>query len=95
MQSTASYIITILLTLLFSSPSLSHWKGNERDRLLDDKYTYHIQKTKTPIKLDGELSEDIWKNVQEAKNFYLNRPYDSSFAGRFVMSLEAFIRFRL
>jgi hypothetical protein len=46
----------------------------------DEKYVYHIQKTKTPIKLDGELSEDIWKNVQQAKDFYLNRPYDSSFA---------------
>ncbi|CAH0996562.1 hypothetical protein EMA8858_02694 [Emticicia aquatica] len=46
----------------------------------DDKYSIHIKKTKTPIKLDGLLDEDSWKSADLAKNFFLNRPYDSSFA---------------
>lgn len=46
----------------------------------EDKYTIHIKKSTTPIKLDGLLDEDSWKTADIAKNFFLNRPYDSSFA---------------
>lgn len=46
----------------------------------EDKYTIHIKKSNTPIKLDGLLDEDSWKAADVAKNFFLNRPYDSSFA---------------
>lgn len=46
----------------------------------EDKYTIHIKKSNTPIKLDGLLDEDSWKAADIAKNFFLNRPYDSSFA---------------
>lgn len=46
----------------------------------DEKYNIHIKKTKTPIKLDGILDEDAWKTADIAKDFFLNRPYDSSFA---------------
>lgn len=46
----------------------------------DDKYNIHIKKSTTPIKLDGLLDEDSWKTAEVAKNFFLNRPYDSSFA---------------
>jgi hypothetical protein len=46
----------------------------------DDKYNIRIKKTKSPIKLDGLLEEDSWKTADIAKNFFLNRPYDSSFA---------------
>jgi hypothetical protein len=46
----------------------------------DDKYNLHIKKTKTPMKLDGLLDEDAWKSADIAKDFFLSRPYDSSFA---------------
>lgn len=46
----------------------------------EDKYNIHIKKSSTPIKLDGLLDEDSWKAADVAKNFFLNRPYDSSFA---------------
>jgi hypothetical protein len=46
----------------------------------EEKYNLHVKKTKTPIKLDGLLDEDSWKTADIAKNFFLNRPYDSSFA---------------
>jgi hypothetical protein len=46
----------------------------------DNKYNIHIKKAKTPIKLDGLLDEDSWKTADIAKDFFLNRPYDSSFA---------------
>ncbi|WP_435357297.1 DUF5916 domain-containing protein [Emticicia sp. SJ17W-69] len=46
----------------------------------EDKYSIHIKKSKTPIKLDGLLDEDTWKSADVAKDFFLNRPYDSSFA---------------
>lgn len=46
----------------------------------DEKYSIHIKKTKTPIKLDGILDEDTWKSADIAKDFFLNRPFDSSFA---------------
>lgn len=46
----------------------------------EDKYSIHIKKSKTPIKLDGLLDEDAWKSADMAKDFFLNRPYDSSFA---------------
>lgn len=44
------------------------------------KYNIHIKKSTTPIKLDGLLDENSWKTAEVAKNFFLNRPYDSSFA---------------
>ena len=46
----------------------------------DEKYNLHIKKSKMPIKLDGVLDEDAWKSADLAKDFFLNRPYDSSFA---------------
>ena len=46
----------------------------------DDKYSIHIKKSKTPIKLDGLLDDDAWKTADLAKDFFLSRPYDSSFA---------------
>ncbi|MFN3851032.1 MAG: DUF5916 domain-containing protein [Spirosomataceae bacterium] len=65
------YFIT---TLLFFS-TLGSYAQNS-----DEKYVYHINKSKATIKLDGELNEDAWKMAEEAKNFFMNKPYDSSFA---------------
>ena len=46
----------------------------------EEKYNIHIKKSKTLIKLDGLLDEDSWKTADIAKDFFLSRPYDSSFA---------------
>ena len=59
------------ISLLFAQDNKTHE---------EDKYNLHVKKTKTPIKLDGLLDEDSWKTADIAKDFFLNRPYDSSFA---------------
>ncbi|WP_259016894.1 carbohydrate binding family 9 domain-containing protein [Emticicia fluvialis] len=46
----------------------------------DEKYVIHIKKSVAPIKLDGHLDEEIWKTADVAGNFFLKRPYDTSFA---------------
>ncbi len=67
-----SVLLCIQIPLLFAQENV-----NQEN---DDKYTIHIKKTKTPIKLDGLLEEEAWKSSDIAKDFFLNRPYDSAFA---------------
>lgn len=38
----------------------------------------YIKETAVPIKLDGELTESVWKEVEPAKDFIQTFPYDSS-----------------
>jgi hypothetical protein len=47
----------------------------------DEKYIIHIKKTPTPIKLDGLLDEGSWQQSDLAKDFFLNQPFDTAFAG--------------
>lgn len=46
----------------------------------EEKYSIQINRTLEPIKLDGVLDESSWLNAHEAKDFYLNFPFDSSYA---------------
>ena len=46
----------------------------------DEKYTIHIAKAKEKITLDGNLDESDWKNADVAEHFFLNKPFDSTFA---------------
>jgi Domain of unknown function (DUF5916)/Carbohydrate family 9 binding domain-like len=46
----------------------------------NEKYQIHIKKTKEAIKLDGLLDEPAWQTADIAKDFYMNQPFDSSFA---------------
>ncbi|MFY7909955.1 MAG: DUF5916 domain-containing protein, partial [Emticicia sp.] len=69
------YFITVGIILL--GINLLFAQDSKKD---NDKYNIHIKKSTTPIKLDGLLDEDSWKTAEVAKNFFLNRPYDSSFA---------------
>lgn len=46
----------------------------------DTSKEFHIKKAKTPIKLDGLLDEADWMISDLADKFYLNKPYDSSYA---------------
>ena len=56
--------LTILLISLFSVSSI----------LGQEKKTLQIERTDTPIKIDGILDDDGWKNAMEAKDFTQFRP---------------------
>jgi hypothetical protein len=64
-------------TILFSLFSLSL---NVLLAQADEKYTIHLSKAKEKITLDGKLDESDWKNADVAEHFFLNRPFDSTFA---------------
>ncbi|AFK02550.1 hypothetical protein Emtol_1401 [Emticicia oligotrophica DSM 17448] len=64
-------VILLGINLLFAQES------KNRD---EEKYTIRIKKAKEALKLDGVLDEGSWNTAEIAKNFFLNRPYDSSFA---------------
>ncbi|MBA4853972.1 carbohydrate binding family 9 domain-containing protein [Emticicia sp. BO119] len=59
---------------------LSSLSAQDNKTSNEEKYSIHIKKSAAPIKLDGLLDEEIWKTADVAKDFFLNRPYDSSFA---------------
>lgn len=46
----------------------------------EEKHVIHIKKAKAPIKLDGKLDEAAWQISDIAKDFFLCKPYDTSFA---------------
>lgn len=46
----------------------------------EKNYQISIKKSKEPIVLDGLLTESSWLSAQQVGNFFLNRPYDSTFA---------------
>ncbi len=71
------FLLSVWLCLHFSSLIAQE---NSNSQTKEEKYSIRIKKTKTPIKLDGLLEEDSWKNADIAKDFFLNRPYDSTFA---------------
>lgn len=43
-------------------------------------YSLSIRKTATPIRLDGILDEPVWKEAGVATDFFLNYPFDTTFA---------------
>ena len=43
-------------------------------------YSLRIRKAQSPIKLDGMLDEPAWMNADSTGDFYLNAPFDTSFA---------------
>jgi Domain of unknown function (DUF5916) len=45
-----------------------------------DSKELHIKKSKEAIKLDGSLNEAAWLTAQKSGDFYLNQPFDSSYA---------------
>ncbi len=59
----------------FSAPSMAQNTG--------DQYPpkqIHIKKTVQPIKVDGLLDEDAWKNAEQATGFFLQFPVDTGFS---------------
>lgn len=62
----------LLFTLLFYLHSYA--QENE------ETYVIHIKKAKDAIRLDGVLDEQSWKNAAVADNFFLNKPFDTTYA---------------
>lgn len=46
----------------------------------EEKYRLGIRKTSENIRLDGVLDEAVWESAHVATDFYLNLPFDSSYA---------------
>ncbi|MFN8429694.1 MAG: DUF5916 domain-containing protein [Spirosomataceae bacterium] len=46
----------------------------------DNRKAFHIRKSNEPIKLDGKLTEAVWQAAETVNNFFLNKPFDTSFA---------------
>lgn len=46
----------------------------------NEAYQLHIHKTTSPIKVDGIIDEETWKNAEVAKDFFMVLPMDTSFA---------------
>jgi len=65
--------VRTLCILLFTFLSIEIFAQNSVHQI-------RAKKTTTKITLDGNLEETIWSEAPAAKNFYLNFPYDSSFA---------------
>lgn len=45
-----------------------------------EKYQVRIHKATQPVTLDGHLDEPDWEQAEQAKDFFLNRPFDTTFA---------------
>lgn len=46
----------------------------------NDKYRYHIRRVTSPIKIDGIMDEQAWKDADVAKSFWMVLPMDTSAA---------------
>ena len=40
-------------------------------------YRLHIKETKSPVKIDGSIDEDAWKDTDVAKDFFMVLPVDT------------------
>jgi hypothetical protein len=63
--------LSIFLLFLFANHKTSAQKTAKE---------FHIKKSKSAIKLDGVLDEPAWLISELADKFFLNKPYDSSYA---------------
>ncbi len=46
----------------------------------NQSYQLHMHKTSLPVKVDGIMDEEAWKECEVATNFYMVLPMDTSFA---------------
>ncbi len=68
MKSIFSLVFCLIISLhLFSQ------KKNSR-------FQYHIHQINTPVKIDGVMDDDAWKDAEVAKNFNMVLPMDTSLA---------------
>ena len=66
-------LFLIFITSFMAAGSLFGQKVN-------DSYRYHIQKTDFPIIIDGRMEEPGWHNAQNATDFFMITPMDTTFA---------------
>lgn len=64
---------SLLFSLLFIGNIVFAQRGSE-------KYKIDVAKAKDKITLDGKLDEVTWKDAIIAENFFLNKPFDSTYA---------------
>lgn len=67
------FILLIILSIIFISPLQSQ-------NLNDQKFIANINKTNSPIKIDGDLNEEAWAQAKIYSHFKQNFPSDTSFA---------------
>lgn len=65
--------VPFLLLIILFSPRLFAQKKN-------GNYQLHIQKTSSPVKIDGIDDEQAWQDAEKATDFYMILPMDTSFA---------------
>ncbi|WP_229374849.1 carbohydrate binding family 9 domain-containing protein [Fibrella rubiginis] len=63
-------ILYVLSLVLFSLTAFAQKKN--------DAYQYHIQRTTSPIVLDGKVDEPAWQTTQLAQSFWMVLPMDTS-----------------
>lgn len=68
-------LLVIWISLLTGSSLLSQNKAMNRD-----SYRLHMKRVEELIQVDGELSEDAWKNAEVARNFHRVLPTDEGYA---------------
>jgi hypothetical protein len=66
-------LFLIFITICMSAGSLLGQKVNE-------SYRYHIQKTDFPVVIDGRMEEPGWQNAQNATDFFMITPMDTTYA---------------
>lgn len=59
---------------------LSLYTNAQNGKPPQDKYEVHIKKAAAPIKIDGLLDEAAWQDAEEATHFFLNKPFDTTYA---------------
>jgi len=66
-----------LLIFVFTFVTLTYMNAQEDGLGFRNEYQYHIKRTQEPVKIDGELNEPIWQQVQKATGFYYITPIDN------------------
>ena len=66
-------LLTYLTLLLITLPALAQKKNAD--------YQYQIERTLTPVVIDGIVDEAAWQSTQLASNFWMVLPMDTSRAG--------------
>jgi hypothetical protein len=81
------YLLFVLLLFNFYSFSADknnpEQKGTKTAPVLTKKnldYVLHVKKANAPIRLDGKIDEQDWKDAEKAKDFHLVLPVDTGLA---------------
>jgi Domain of unknown function (DUF5916)/Carbohydrate family 9 binding domain-like len=73
-QNNLPHLLGILIGTFFCF--LTNLQAQDSRQVYQETYKITAQSTKEAIKIDGDLSEPIWKNAQKITNFWLKWPRD-------------------